>query len=393
MNTRNTTLMIVGCLGAGFGAGWWIGRQLPAPAEVAILARGGSSSSPGRPATVSVAQKSGPSQSGTVRTFEGPPARDRQTAAAQFRCALSSLDRLERMKNLLVLLDKMTPENGQAYLDGWLDFVNDQPVPVAEAQLFNRRIGEVLGSVVVGRRTGTAWDEKNALSAVREQFIGWMYADSAAAKGWLDGLKNESFREKLLDAYVVVTAQKDMPGALAFLQSLPEEMQPQSASVIITAAKAARNQEQLGAWFQDLVKGAGEQKDASWLRATGDALMQNLAGARTAGASAAAIYEAHCGQPYMSAQWGARLAGVYARSDAAEGLAWAAKMSAAGQEEMLPAAIVGILPDKLDHALQWAQATPGGPQRDSLLAGLAERYAATDEVKAEQIRAMISVPR
>lgn len=393
MNTRNTTLMIVCCLGAGFGAGWWMGRQATAPVEITSPARGSIASTPGKPASTSVAPDAAPSEVRTVRLFGGPPARDRQTAKAQFRDALSSLDRLERTKNLLVLLDKMTPENGQAYLDGWLDFVNENSVPVAEAQLFNRRIGEVLGAVVVGGRTGTKWDEKNALSAVREQFTGWMYADPAAAKGWLDGLQNESFREKLLDAYVVVTAEKDMPGALAFLKGLPEELQSQSASVIITAAKAARNQEQLGAWFQEIVTGAGERKDASWLRATGDALMQNLAGARIAGASAAAIYEAHRGQPYMSAQWGARLAGLYARSDAAEGLTWAAKMSAAGQEEMLPAAIAGILPDKLDHALQWAQATPGGPQRDSILAGLAERYASVDETKAEQIREMITVPR
>jgi hypothetical protein len=297
---------------------------------------------------------------------------------------------MERMKSMLVVLDKMTPENGQTYLDGWLEYVNQAPPPLAESPLFDRKIGEVLGPVVVGKRTGTSWDMARANNAVREQFLGWMTVDPAAAKAWMDGLKNEEFRERLVDEYVSGIAQKDVSGALTFLKTLPEDLHGPSAEAIVAAVKAEKSQEELGLWLNNLAAGAGEEKDAAWLRSVSNALMQNLANGRMVGAPAAAIFEQHRGQPYMESSWGGTLAQAYARSDTPAGLAWAAGFS--DDANMLQSAIRGVPPEKFDDAIQWAQSPGAGNARDSVLNGIADRLQSGDPAKAEQVRALVNSP-
>lgn len=114
------------CMAAGFAMGWWFGGERRdgaredrrvRPSTAVGLASAGRGQKPDT-AVVAAAAK---------RLFQGPAATDRKAAQAQFRDALRSMDRLERMKNMLVVLDKMTPENGQAYLDGWLDLRHRQP--------------------------------------------------------------------------------------------------------------------------------------------------------------------------------------------------------------------------------------------------------------------------
>jgi hypothetical protein len=66
----------------------------------------------------------------------------------------------------------------------------------------NRRLGQLIGPEIVGKRTGATQIEKDgAATYIKDQFAGWMDVDPVAAQAWLDGLQNTIFKVTLKTAY------------------------------------------------------------------------------------------------------------------------------------------------------------------------------------------------
>jgi hypothetical protein len=319
------------------------------------------------------------------------PATDATAAAAQIARALRSTNPVKRSRQFHAVLALMTPENGQFYLDGWLEYLRENPTPLSEAPLFNRRIGEVLGAVVVGSRTGDSpRDRGGARTFVRDQFLGWMATNPAAARAWLDGLENEEFREAMVGSYFDALSEENPAGAVDLLRTMPEDLQLRYARQIVSTMREAKPAEEVGDWISRLAAQSDDIKTAPWLHAACDGLMESLLNqTRGAGELAARIFEQHSGQPYADPSWGLTIAGRYASSDTANGLAWALRMAArpefSGNADILNAAGDGIPAGQLLAAAESCESADG-PARDLLLGKIAERLQESDPAAAAAVR-------
>jgi hypothetical protein len=99
------------------------------------------------------------------------------------------------------LVKSITPEKAELWHKAWMR----GPYMQAETEmthLYNCRIGEVYGPVVVGVRDG--YGPKDMMGAdwfVKDQFQGWIRSDPAAAEKWLDGLQHPEFRAAMERAW------------------------------------------------------------------------------------------------------------------------------------------------------------------------------------------------
>jgi hypothetical protein len=386
-----TTLagLTVGALG-----GWWAGSR-HAPAENSSRAALSPARQQASPSPVAPPGVGKPAAAPDAAVES--PATDAPAATAQIARALRSTNPVKRSLQFHAVLALMTPENGQFYLDGWLEYLRENPPPLSEAPLFNRRIGEVLGAVVVGSRTGDSpRDGRGARTFVRDQFLGWMDTDPTAARAWLDGLENEEFRETMVGSYFDAMSEENPAGAVALLRTMPEDLQVRYARQMVSTMREAKSPEEVGNWISGLAAGGDENRNAPWLHAACDGLMESLLNqTRGAGELAARIFEQHSGQPYADHSWGLTIAGRYAASDPANGLAWALRMAArpefSSNADILRAAGDGIPAGQLLAAADLCDPADG-PARDLLLARIAERLQESDPAAAAATAARIKDP-
>jgi RNA polymerase sigma factor (sigma-70 family) len=332
-----------------------------------------------------------------VQATSEAPATSRDEAAAQMGRALRTNDPILRTRRFIDVLALMTPENGQAYLDGWLKYCSDNRTPADQAQLFNRRVGQVLGKVVTGNRTGTPGDMRgNGGGAVRDQFLGWMDTDPGAAKAWLDGLKNEAFREAMVGPWLEVTARQNPAAAAAWLRTLPEDLQRRYAQQMVKSLRESRPAQEVGDWFTGIASENADTLHAVWLCTAWDTLMWSVTETKGIGPEAIRLFEQHAGQPYADSSWGERIAGKFLASDPPNGLVWTLRMAArpevSDSDAFLSRAAATVSAEKLPAVIASCQDLSDSPSRDSLLGMLALRLTETDPAAAAAAVARIKDP-
>lgn len=127
------------------------------------------------------------------------PAETPEQAEKQISDILKISSVEKKLDEFNILLTRITLQNASLYHAAWLRWerVNKAPPEILSA-IFNRRIGGVMGSQLLGQRTGyNPKDMEGINNDVRLQFIGWIEADPAAAEMWLHGLEHSEFRGEM----------------------------------------------------------------------------------------------------------------------------------------------------------------------------------------------------
>ncbi len=97
----------------------------------------------------------------------------------------------------------ITPENALLYQSAWREVAAADPNGNALWGALNRRLGQLVGPEVVGKRTGESGrDKAGAKSYVKDQLLGWMESDPQAARMWFQNLKPSAFQTELLASCV-----------------------------------------------------------------------------------------------------------------------------------------------------------------------------------------------
>lgn len=193
---------------AGALGGYWAGTARPTPSSAIA-------SAPDRPVRVlqdSTALESlppprpddpfaGKPRTGQARTasdptthLESPQALTAEDQAWEEFAKIETLPPAEQLDAFKNLVAQITPENVETYHKAWMRGIAQKANFVWDS-LYNRHLGKIHGAKVVGTRDGyNSKDMGGASSYVREQFIGWIETDPAAAEAWLDRLEHPEFK-------------------------------------------------------------------------------------------------------------------------------------------------------------------------------------------------------
>ncbi len=135
--------------------------------------------------------KAGAAEGALQFDFAGDP----YQAQEQFESILAVKDPSLRAQSLSNLLLFITPENSEMYFTGWMQVSQAFRSFPEENTRANYNWGKLKGPEVVGVRTGTRPADIGGRNGfVKAQFQGWISADPAAAKAWMDGLGESEFR-------------------------------------------------------------------------------------------------------------------------------------------------------------------------------------------------------
>ena len=326
------------------------------------------------------------------------PAKDPTAALAQITDALRSRDPIQRFGKFSAVLGLMDASNGKMYLDAWLLFLKTDQVVLAHSEMMNRRLGQTIGETVVANRTGTPYEMSGTRTWLRDQFLGWMETDPSAGWKWLDGLKNEEFREIMAGVYLESAVLENPAQAVAVLNTVPPELQAEYGSQIVRTLRSTQPAGQVSEWITNQANSSEENRRAPWLKAGTDALMESVSNTRFPGANVARMFVQHLGQPGLDHRgWGGRAAKQYANAEPEAGLTWAATMAArpefAGDLSIIGMAVEGIPPEKLVETAKGNFLLENGPARDTALSYLALRLNSIDADAATAAAALIHNPQ
>lgn len=321
---------------------------------------------------------------------------DTATALAQINDALLQGNPIERSRKFIAVLGLMNESNGKLYLDAWLEHLRTHPPIQAQGEMMNRRLGQIMGGTVVASRTGTPYEMKGTRTWLKDQFLGWMETDPGASWKWLDGLKNEQFREVMAGVYLESAAQENPAQVVAVLNSVPPELQSQYGGQVGRALRATKPVEEVSRWISEQANAGEETRNSPWLRAATDALMESVSNTRYPGASVAQTFEQHLGEPGLSSSWGGVAARQYANEDPVAGLQWVASMMERPEfvtdTSLIGEAIGGIREEKLAETVKNIPFPEGSAARDSVLSFLAQRLNSIDPNQAAAAAALIQDP-
>ncbi len=195
-----TNRALIFLLGASAGgvAGWGL-KPNPIPPEPAVPAK--------LPVKVPVEMAQA-----NPRPTENPAQAPADPRIAELKQKLLPLEALPTLPERTAALQKefgnVTPQNALLYQSAWKALVLENPDGNAHWGLLNRKLGQVVGAQVVGKRTGNGGsDLPGAKTYVKDQFSGWMDADPKAAQEWFAKLKNEAFQSALLEVYSAESAE------------------------------------------------------------------------------------------------------------------------------------------------------------------------------------------
>jgi hypothetical protein len=290
----------------------------------------------------------------------------------RFRDACDCKDPMAQMAMFVQALEGITKENYREFSAQWTKLLARGRPPSGIDRLFNMRMGQVLGVATLSFRTGSEKDFQ-VLGSIKESLLGAMQTDPVGVKLWFDGLKNERFREGLLDGYVSGMATKDVTQALRFVGTLDPDLRQRSLAAVVSALRQSERPENLSAWF---VSTAADPSLANSpvLPDLFNATLQASLAIRQSIPTAATLLEEHAGKAYVDLQQARGVAAKYAQENLKDALARAARMEAT-------------------HPLaDWCQKHVTGTLRELVLRNLVENAEAQDPALAQRIRGWLAAP-
>ena len=246
----------------------------------------------------------------------------------------------------------------------------------AEESLLDHRLGQLGGpALFAGDLPSSGSGEE--IARLKSRYNGWMQADPAAAKLWLDGLPPGKSRDQMLVAYISASAAGDPEGALREAATLPEVLKGQAGRSVAERLVQTGSMEEVSM----LLSGLEERGDGSE-RYLGGIFDELLNGAVKNGVDPASLVERHFDQPYVNYSTLAKVSEQKAKADPVAALEWAAGLE--GRKEGVPdggvlaAALGGMKLEDLDQAEEWALANAGRAGVESLLPFLQRQREALD---------------
>ena len=350
----------------GTALGWHLGRQAQPMAYDSTQSAG----------STTVTQQAGPAHGGGAsgkKRLETNGA----VAAGQMVQALSNPNPSKALQSFLAALDGMTEENVESFRDTFRRLLGEGRAPYEFQSHYNRRLGEVMGVKQLAKRTGDANDMK-AFGAVCDEMRGAMMTDPKGVRDWYDGLKNEQFREGLLQPYLTALAASDTNAVLAMIPSLPAEFQPKCISSVTSALVRQGGDAAIRDWFDQLAsKPAPEQPP--WLKTAFADVLHKVPINRYAAPDWATFLEKHLGQTYADSSTAAAIASSYMYSHPESALAWVQRISAK-DSKLNAGQLYGRMAndaraEDLSGIADWCLQKLSGGERAQALAGLQSRVA------------------
>ncbi len=280
----------------------------------------------------------------------------------QWRTAQASSDPIKRARQLLAVIDLITPENMDYYVEGWKATIREYRSLEGLAVMVNRAFGRVGAATLTAERKGDERDMLGVNSYVRQEILGWMESDPAAVKQWIDGLENEAFRDAVIPAYLEGLIPQAPDKILDAVNALPADLQPRTAVRLVTNLRETLPMAQVDYWLTSVARAAGTETPP-WIIDSYHSMMGSALNARAPGPEVAALYEAHADEPWV-AQWGTPLAQKYAANHPDDAIPWLTRLASAKPANFQQLALPFSDAVPLTHAPQALQALRSLPKDD-----------------------------
>jgi hypothetical protein len=280
-------------------------------------------------------------------------------------------DPLERMGGFLAILCSSDERSIGEVEAAWLELKKAGLQLPAEELLLNHRLGQLRGAAAMEGRTGTAADFAS-LGLLKGRFEGWLSADPAGARMWMEGLPAGKFRDQMAMSVIAAATRDDPREALQQAACLPDHLRQaagRNAGERLKESVPLEESSELLARMSAMEGGA----DEAYLKG----IFDSLAGAafQSGGEAMARVLDGHIEQSYASPQTLRQISEEMGKRDPLAALEWAsdAERKKAGLPEgaLLTASVQGMTLSDLERAEEWARdrsGLPGVPEmRETLL--------------------------
>lgn len=269
-------------------------------------------------------------------------------------------DPIFRSRNFIRVLDQVTPESYFQVSAAWKKLRLAGTYLVIEEKMMNYRAGELMGRAILEGRKGSSRD-LSMVHALRDQFAGWVSADSADAQDWLKSLDDGPFKSAMNETYLQTLALHDPEKVLALGTGADAEMQRAAGGRLASAIKDTQS---IKAASEFLLAKTGQVNDTNQVMY--QAYFDNLAqGCITWDRNTAAqLLEEHLDQPYVNASLYAHAAALRGKHDGdpSSMLDWLQRVSSKSAQQFDLSSILRGAFDQMNEqkwalAEQWAQQT------------------------------------
>ncbi len=312
----------------------------------------------------------------------------------RFREACDCNDPMAQMAMFVQALEGITKENYREFGAQWTKLLAQGMPPSGIDRLYNVRLGQVLAVKSLSFRTGSEKDFQ-VLGSIKESLVGALQTDPDGVQLWFDGLKNERFRESLLDGFVTGMAARDVTQAVRFVGTLDPDLRKRSLAAVVKALRQSERPENLSAWFQSTAADPS-LANSPVLPELFDATLQAALAIRQSIPTAAKLLEEHAGKAYVDLEQARGVAAKYAQENLKGALEWAARMEATHPLEergtILMEASGAARGKDLETAADWCQKHVTGTLREVVLRNLVENAEARDPALAQRIRGWLAAP-
>ena len=280
------------------------------------------------------------------------------------------------MAEFLKVLDDCGRGNASEVAQVFDELRSSGIVLAAEESLLDHRLGQLGGATLF---SGTTLPKGEAeIVRRKDRYEGWVQADAAAAKLWLDELSPGRYRDEMSLAYISASAAADPAGALGEAAALPEMLKGQAGRAVAEHLVQTGSMEEISTLLSGLEAGS----DGTNERYLGGIFEGLLNGAVKNGVDPASLVEQHFDQPYVDYSALVKVSVEKAKADPVAALEWAANLE--GKKEGVPdggvlaAALGGMSLGDLDQVEEWVHANAGRTGVDSLLPYLDRQREALD---------------
>ncbi|MFD2257188.1 hypothetical protein ACFSSA_10915 [Luteolibacter algae] len=269
--------------------------------------------------------------------------------------ALRSQDPVARMSAFLRIISSCNATDLQQVRDAIAELKATGMPLGGEEELLHFRAGQLDGADLLAERTGTAEDFAE-IGNLKQQYEGWIQADTYSAGHWLNQLPPGKFRDQMAVAYIAASTQDDPQGAMNLVATLHPSQQAAAGGAVVTSSTT----EDASAVLREL-EGNSDNAASPYLETMFTALASKVANGSDP--EAVALVEERLDKPYVTNSALMLISAAKAKFDPKGALDWAVEMESRKPEtlnygQMVSSVIQAMSLENLDKAEIWAATQP-----------------------------------
>ena len=233
-----------------------------------------------------------PNRQGDIRSIpKGGPELQAYTEAI-----LRHPDPIYRVRSFIRILDQVTPESHADVFAAWRKLRVSGTYLAIEEKMMNHRAGEIMGRDILESRTGSDRD-LSMIHALRDQFAGWVSADSIAAAAWLSTLEDGTYKNAMNATYLRTLAINEPGKALAAGLGADPDTQRSVGHSLASAIRDMRSMKAASDYLLAQAKQVDESNECLYQAYLSNIVQGGMEWDRN---TTAEVLEDHLNKPYAS---------------------------------------------------------------------------------------------